>query len=105
VREGIDVTVVLRVAGADSLPPAKVAEAGFAGNVVEPKAVSRLPSAIIYQASAQDPFVLAVVSFTGVLRATPSATGPAKPAQHIDPENRSANNRAALCCGGWRSSS
>jgi ABC-type antimicrobial peptide transport system permease subunit len=48
-------------------------------------AASRLLSAIVYQASAQDPFVLAAVAFTMVLTGTLSVAGPVRRALHIDP--------------------
>jgi ABC-type antimicrobial peptide transport system permease subunit len=48
-------------------------------------AASRLLSAIVYQASAQDPFVLAAVAFTMLLTATLSVAGPVRRALHIDP--------------------
>ncbi len=48
-------------------------------------AASRLLSAIVYQASAQDPFVLAAVVFTMVLTGTLSVAGPVRRALHIDP--------------------
>jgi predicted permease len=48
-------------------------------------AASRLLSAIVYQASAQDPFVLAAVAFTMALTASLSVTGPVRRALRIDP--------------------
>jgi predicted permease len=48
-------------------------------------AASRLLSAIVYQASAQDPFVLAAVAFTMVLTASLSVAGPVRRALRIDP--------------------
>jgi predicted permease len=48
-------------------------------------AASRLLSAIVYQASAQDPFVLAAVALTMVLTGTLSVAGPVRRALHIDP--------------------
>jgi predicted permease len=48
-------------------------------------AASRLLSAIVYQASAQDPFVLAAVAFTVVLTGSLSVAGPVRRALHIDP--------------------
>ena len=50
-------------------------------------AASRLLSAIVYQASAQDPFVLASVAFTMVLTGSLSVAGPVRRALHIDPAN------------------
>jgi ABC-type antimicrobial peptide transport system permease subunit len=50
-------------------------------------ATSRLLSHIVYQASAQDPFVLAAVAFTVLLTGSLSVAGPVKRALHIDPAN------------------
>jgi predicted permease len=46
---------------------------------------SRLLSAIVYHASAQDPFVLAAVAFTMVLTGSLSVAGPVRRALHVDP--------------------
>jgi predicted permease len=48
---------------------------------------SRLLSAIVYQASAQDPFVLVAVSFTMLITGCLSVAGPVRRALHIDPAN------------------
>lgn len=48
-------------------------------------AASRLLSAIVYQASAQDPLVLAAVAFTVVLTGSLSVAGPVRRALHADP--------------------
>ena len=48
-------------------------------------AASRLLSAIVCQASAQDPFVLAAVAFTMVLTGALSVVGPVRRALRIDP--------------------
>jgi predicted permease len=48
-------------------------------------AASRLLSAIVYQASAQDPLVLVAVAFTMVLTGSLSVAGPVRRALHIDP--------------------
>ena len=48
-------------------------------------AASRLLSAIVYQASAQDPFVLASVVFTTVLTGSLSVAGPVRRVLHADP--------------------
>ena len=48
-------------------------------------AASRLLSAIVYQADAQDPFVLAAVALTMVLTGLLSVAGPVRRALHIDP--------------------
>jgi predicted permease len=48
-------------------------------------AASRLLSAIVFQASAQDPFVLACVALTMVLTGTLSVAGPVRRALSIDP--------------------
>jgi predicted permease len=48
-------------------------------------AASRLLSAIVYQASAKDPFVLAAVGFTTVLTGLISVAGPVRRVLHVDP--------------------
>jgi predicted permease len=48
-------------------------------------AASRLLSAIVYQASAQDPFVLASVAVTTVLTGSLSVAGPVRRVLHADP--------------------
>jgi predicted permease len=48
-------------------------------------AASRVLSAIVYQASAQDPFVLAAVAFTVLLTGALAVAGPVRRALHIDP--------------------
>jgi predicted permease len=48
-------------------------------------ATSRVLSAIVYQASAQDPFVLAAVALTILLTGSLSVAGPVRRALHIDP--------------------
>jgi predicted permease len=48
-------------------------------------AASRLLSAIVYQASVQDPFVLAAVVFTIVLTGSLSVVGPVRRVLHLDP--------------------
>jgi ABC-type antimicrobial peptide transport system permease subunit len=48
-------------------------------------AASQLLSAVVYQASAQDPFVLAAVAFTMLLTGSLSVAGPVRRALHIDP--------------------
>jgi ABC-type antimicrobial peptide transport system permease subunit len=50
-------------------------------------AASRLLSAIVYQASAQDPFVLVAVAFTLLLTALLSVAGPVSRVLHVDPAN------------------
>jgi hypothetical protein len=45
------------------------------------------PASTVYDASAQDPFVLAPVAFTMVLTGSLSAAGPVRRALHIDPAN------------------
>ncbi len=50
-------------------------------------AASRLLSAIVYQASAQDPIVLAAVVFTMMLTGLLSVAGPVRRALSIDPAN------------------
>jgi hypothetical protein len=48
-------------------------------------AASRLLSVIVYQASAQDPFVLAAVVLTLLLTGALSVAGPVKRVLHADP--------------------
>lgn len=48
-------------------------------------AASRVLSAIVYQASAQDPFVLSAVALTLLLTGLLSIAGPVRRALHIDP--------------------
>jgi ABC-type antimicrobial peptide transport system permease subunit len=48
-------------------------------------AASRVLSAIVYQASAQDPFVLAAVAFTVLVTGSLAVAGPVRRALHIDP--------------------
>jgi predicted permease len=48
-------------------------------------AASRLLSAIVYQATAQDPIVLAAVAFTLLLTGTLSVAGPVRRVLHADP--------------------
>jgi ABC-type antimicrobial peptide transport system permease subunit len=50
-------------------------------------AASRLLSAIVYQATAEDPFVLAAVAFTLLLTGSLSVAGPVRRALHVDPAN------------------
>ena len=50
-------------------------------------AASRVLSAIVYQASVQDPFVLAAVALTVLLTGSLSVAGPVRRALHIDPAN------------------
>jgi ABC-type antimicrobial peptide transport system permease subunit len=60
---------------------------GSVVGIVLGAAASRLLSAIVYQASAQDPFVLASVALTMVLTGSLSVAGPVRRALHIDPAN------------------
>jgi len=48
-------------------------------------AASRLLSAVVYQASAQDPFVLAAVALTVLLTGSLSVAGPVRRVLHVDP--------------------
>ena len=48
-------------------------------------ATSRLLSAIVYQATAQDPFVLAAVALTLLLTGFVSVAGPVRRVLHTDP--------------------
>jgi ABC-type antimicrobial peptide transport system permease subunit len=50
-------------------------------------AASRLLSAIVYQASAQDPFILVAVAFTVLLTGSLSVAGPVRRVLHVDPAN------------------
>ena len=50
-------------------------------------AASRVLSAIVYQASAQHPFVRAAVAFTILLTGSLSVAGPVRRALRIDPAN------------------
>jgi ABC-type antimicrobial peptide transport system permease subunit len=50
-------------------------------------ATSRILSAIVYQASAKDPFVLAAVALTLLLTGSLSVAGPVRRVLHVDPAN------------------
>jgi ABC-type antimicrobial peptide transport system permease subunit len=50
-------------------------------------AASRILSAIVFQASAQDPLILAAVALTILLTGVLSVAGPVRRALHIDPAN------------------
>jgi ABC-type antimicrobial peptide transport system permease subunit len=50
-------------------------------------AASRVLSAIVYQASAQDPFVLGAVALTVLVTGSLSVAGPVRRALRIDPAN------------------
>jgi predicted permease len=50
-------------------------------------AASRVLSAVVYQASAQDPIVLASVALTVLITGSLSVAGPVRRALHIDPAN------------------
>jgi predicted permease len=58
---------------------------GSVAGIVLGVAASRLLSAIVYHASAQDPFVLVSVALTMVLTGSLSVAGPVRRALHIDP--------------------
>jgi len=58
---------------------------GSVGGIVAGVAASRLLSAIVYQASAQDPLVLACVVFTMALTGSLAVAGPVRRALRIDP--------------------
>jgi predicted permease len=58
---------------------------GSAVGIVLGVAASRLLSAIVYHASAQDPVVLAAVVFTMMLTGSLAVTGPVRRALYIDP--------------------
>jgi ABC-type antimicrobial peptide transport system permease subunit len=59
--------------------------AGSMIGIVLGLAASRLLSAIVYQASAHDPFVLASVAFTTVVTGSLSVAGPIRRVLHADP--------------------
>jgi predicted permease len=61
-----------------------LASGSFVGILVG-VAASRVLSAIVYQASAQDPFVLVAVAFTTLLTGSLSVVGPVRRVLHIDP--------------------
>jgi predicted lysophospholipase L1 biosynthesis ABC-type transport system permease subunit len=50
-------------------------------------AASRVLSAIVYQASTQDPFVLVAVVFTTLRTRSLAVVGPVRRVLHIDPAN------------------
>jgi hypothetical protein len=50
-------------------------------------AASRVLSAIVYHASAQDPLVLAAVVFTVLVTGALSVAGPVRRVLHVDPAN------------------
>jgi predicted permease len=60
---------------------------GSAMGILLGVAASRILSAIVYQASAQDPFVLAAVVFTLLLTGSLSVAGPVRRVLYIDPAN------------------
>jgi putative ABC transport system permease protein len=60
---------------------------GAAVGIVLGVATSRLLSAIVYQTSAQDPFVLAAVAFTTVLTGALSVAGPVRRVLGAEPAN------------------
>jgi predicted permease len=60
---------------------------GAAAGMLLGVAASRVLSAIVYQASAQDPFVLAAVALTVLLTGLLSVASPVRRALHIDPAN------------------
>jgi predicted permease len=61
--------------------------AGSVAGLLLGVAASRVLSAIVYQASAQDPVVLAAVVFTMLLTGSLSVAGPVRRALRIDPAN------------------
>jgi hypothetical protein len=61
--------------------------AGSVAGMLLGVAASRLLSAIVYQATAQDPFVLGAVGFTLLLTGAISVAGPVRRALHVDPAN------------------
>ncbi len=61
--------------------------AGSVVGMVLGVAASRLLSAIVYQATAQDPLVLGAVALTLLLTGAISVAGPVRRALHVDPAN------------------
>ena len=60
---------------------------GSVAGLVLGVAASRLLAAIVYQATAQDPFVLGAVALTLLLTGAVSVAGPVRRALHVDPAN------------------
>ena len=60
---------------------------GSVAGLVLGVAASRLLAAIVYQATAQDPFVLGAVVLTLLLTGAVSVAGPVRRALHVDPAN------------------
>jgi hypothetical protein len=60
---------------------------GSIGGMLLGVAASRVLSAIVYQATAQDPFVLGAVAFTVLITGSLSVAGSVKRALRIDPAN------------------
>jgi len=50
-------------------------------------AASRVLSAVVYQATAQDPVVLIAVAFTVLVTGSLAVAGPVRRALHVDPAN------------------
>jgi ABC-type antimicrobial peptide transport system permease subunit len=63
----------------------RLLDSGSAIGIVLGMAAGRLLSAVVYEASAQEPLVLACVVFTMVLTGSLSVAGPVRRALHIDP--------------------
>ena len=61
--------------------------AGSVAGIVLGVAASRVLSAIVYQATAQDPVVLGAVALTVLLTGSLSVVGPVRRALHVDPAN------------------
>ena len=64
-----------------------VLASGSVAGILLGAAASRLLATIVYQASAQDPFVLAAVVFTVLVAGSLSVVSPVKRVLHVDPAN------------------
>ena len=60
---------------------------GSAGGILLGVTASRVLSAVVYQATAQDPVVLIAVAFTVLVTGSLAVAGPVRRALHVDPAN------------------
>ena len=60
---------------------------GSAAGILLGVTASRVLSAVVYQATAQDPVVLIAVAFTVLVTGSLSVAGPVRRALHVDPAN------------------
>jgi len=60
---------------------------GSAAGILLGVAASRVLSAVVYQATAQDPVVLIAVAFTVLVTGSLAVAGPVRRALHVDPAN------------------